>query len=82
MYGNMLTFSLLLMTQAAFVDIVDQDQAAQNVVWSLIHTVHIFVLEYNWAVSLSCNESVFFANEKLQLIGSQRVHSSPHIPDI
>ena len=37
-------------------------------VWSLIYTVHIFLLDNNWIVSSSCNGSIFFANEKLQFI--------------
>ena len=36
-------------------------------VWSLIYTVHIFILDYNLIVSSSCNGNVFLANENLQL---------------
>ena len=57
--SSSLTLSLLLMTQEAFVDSVDQDQ-----------TVHIFILGYNLNVSSSCYGSVFLASEKIQLIYS------------
>ena len=31
----------------------------EHAVWSLIYTVHIFILGYGWTFSLSCNGSVF-----------------------
>ena len=55
-------------TQEAFVDSVDLNQTAQNAVWSLIYTVHMFILDYNWSVSSS--GTVFLANEKTQFIYS------------
>ena len=40
----------------------------EHAVWSLISNVHIFIVDYNWTLSSSCNGSVFLANEKLQFI--------------
>ena len=35
-------------TQEAYEDSVDQDQTAEEcAVWSLVYTVHIFILDYN-----------------------------------
>ena len=34
-------------------------------VWSLIYTVHICILDFNWTVSSFCNESVFLPKEKI-----------------
>ena len=39
-------------------------------VWSLIYTVHIFILDYKRTVSLSYNRTVFLANENIQFIYS------------
>ena len=39
-------------------------------VWSLIYTVHIFNLDFNWIFSSSCNGSVFIVNKKTQFIYS------------
>ena len=39
-------------------------------VWSQIYTVHVFILDCNRTVSLSCSGSVFLANEKLGFIYS------------
>ena len=38
--------------------------------WSLIYSVHIFILDYNEIVPSSCNGSVFLTNGKLQFIYS------------
>ena len=58
-------------TQKVFVDSVDQDQDyKEHAVWSLIYTVHIFILDYNSTVTSSSNGSLFLANQKVWIIYS------------
>ena len=67
-----LTLSLLLTTQEAFVDSVDQDQTAQDMqseLWSTLSTFSFFTINL-WIASSSCNGSVFLANQKLRFIFS------------
>ena len=53
-------------------------------VWYLIYTVHVFILDYNWTVSLSCNGKVFLTNEKnrIYLFRIKRVNGVQHNKNI
>ena len=56
-------------TQEAFVDSVDQrSDRTERAVWSLIYTVHIFILDYNWIVSFyytPSSEILEFPNDNI-----------------
>ena len=59
-----LTLSILLTTEEAFVDSVNQDQTAQNVQSDLCSILATFPFWIR-TVSPSCNGSVFLTNEKM-----------------
>ena len=40
-----------------------RSECIECAVWSLIYNVHIFILDYNLIISLSCIGNVFLANE-------------------
>ena len=59
------THSLLMTKQEAFCgQCRSRSDCTEHAVWSLIYTVVILILYYNWNVSLSWNGSLFLANEK------------------
>ena len=67
---------VLMTTQEAFVDSVDQrSDCTECAAWSLIYTVHIFILDCSWTVSSYFNVSVFLGNEKttIYLFVSERL---------
>ena len=47
-----------------------RSDCTEHEVWSVIYNVHIFILDYHYFVSSSCNGSIFLANEKLRFIYS------------
>ena len=70
MYVSHLTLSVLSTTQGCFVDGESRSDCTECAVWSLIYTVHSFILDYtcNCIVSLSYSRTVFLAIVKGKLI--------------